>query len=199
MHIRSWFSGMKKMQRIIQRQFMQLSDVPLVSSKLLGTSLGPDISARDLGFPYPKTNTVYPADVVVKFYVLYEKWRMGEVQKSSSVAEYLKSITHFNGVIIHPSGTERSLHTSIDALSSSYADKLGTYSLVASQIGSSSWMVRFDHWEMKGDLRYFCRTNLLLNMKPENAEGFEVVYTSTKPGLKDTLLGASTYPSYRSL
>ena len=55
--------------------------------------LGPSFSVRDLEFPYPKVDTIKPADVVVKFYVLYEKWRRGEVQKSPSVIQYLKSIT----------------------------------------------------------------------------------------------------------
>jgi len=54
--------------------------------------LGPSVSARDLELPYPKLDIIKPTDVVVKFYVLYEKWRRGEVQKSSSVIQYLKSI-----------------------------------------------------------------------------------------------------------
>lgn len=58
--------------------------------------LGPNVSARDLEFPYPKVDTIKPADVVVKLYVLYEKWRRGDVLKSSSAMQLLKSITVSN-------------------------------------------------------------------------------------------------------
>ncbi len=56
-------------------------------------NLGPNDSPRDLEFPYPKLDAIKPADVVVKFYVLYEKWRRGEVQKAPSIIQYLKRIT----------------------------------------------------------------------------------------------------------
>jgi sucrose-6-phosphatase len=58
--------------------------------------LGPNVSARYLEFPYPKVETIKPADVVVKFCVLYEKWRRGDVPKSSPVVQFLKSITVSN-------------------------------------------------------------------------------------------------------
>ncbi|OEL32479.1 Sucrose-phosphatase 2 [Dichanthelium oligosanthes] len=60
--------------------------------------LGHNVSTRDLVLPYPKLDIIKPADVVVKFYVLYEKWRTGEVQKSSSVIQYLKSIAVMLGI-----------------------------------------------------------------------------------------------------
>jgi len=54
--------------------------------------LRPNVSPRDLELPHPKLSIIKPADLVVKFYVIYEKWRRGEVEKSSSVIQYLKSI-----------------------------------------------------------------------------------------------------------
>ncbi|XP_066365070.1 probable sucrose-phosphatase 3 [Miscanthus floridulus] len=131
--------------------------------------LGPNVSPRDLEFPQPKLGIIKPADVVVRFYVIYEKWRRGEVQKSPSVIQYLKSIAH-------------SLHASIDALRSCYGDKKAKKfrawvdRLVTSPLGTSNWLVKFDKWEMEGDARYCCRTTLLLNMKSETPEGLELLH-----------------------
>ncbi|BAF04995.1 Os01g0376700 [Oryza sativa Japonica Group] len=144
--------------------------------------LGPSVSPRDVGFPYVKEDHIKPTDAVVKFYVLYEKWRRAEVPKSDSVVQYFKNITHANGVIIQPSGLECSLHASVDALSSCYGEKQGKKyrtwvdRLFVSQSGSDSWLVRFDLWEAEGDARLCCLTSLALNVKPETPAGFLITH-----------------------
>ncbi|KAL5200118.1 hypothetical protein ABZP36_021321 [Zizania latifolia] len=144
--------------------------------------LGPNVSPRDVGFPYVKEDPIKPTDAVVKFYVLYEKWLRAEVPKSDSFIDYFKNITHANGVIIHPSGLECSLHASIDTLGSCYGDKQGKKyrawvdRLSVSQSGSDSWLVKFDLWETEGDALLCCLTSLSLNPKPETPAGFLVTH-----------------------
>jgi hypothetical protein len=43
--------------------------------------LGPNVSARDLELPHPKLGIIKPADVVVKFYIIYEKVAEGRTSK----------------------------------------------------------------------------------------------------------------------
>ena len=52
--------------------------------------LGPNLSPRDINCC--KVETINPCFEVVKFYVLYERWRRGEVEKSELYLEHLKSI-----------------------------------------------------------------------------------------------------------
>jgi hypothetical protein len=144
--------------------------------------LGPNVSPRDVEFPYVKEDSFKPTAAVVKFYVLCEKWRRADVPKTDSVIEYFKNITDASGVIIHPSGLELSIHSSINALASCYGDKQGKKyrswvdRLVISQTASDSWLVRFDLWEAEGDTWVCCLTTLALNVKPETPGGFVVTH-----------------------
>jgi len=144
--------------------------------------LGPNISPRDVEFPYVKDAPFKPTAAIVKFYVLYEKWRRADVPKAVSVIEYFKSITDANGVIIHPSGLELPIHSSIDALASCYGDKQGKKyrswvdRLVISQTASDSWLVRFDLWESEGAAWVCCLTTLALSVKPDTPGGFVVTH-----------------------
>ncbi|EMS66525.1 Sucrose-phosphatase 2 [Triticum urartu] len=144
--------------------------------------LGPNVSPRDVEFPYIKEDPFKPTAAIVKFYVLYEKWRRADVPKADSVIQYFKNITDANGVIIHPSGVELSIHSSIDELASCYGDKQGKKyrswvdRLVILQTASDSWLVRFDLWEAEGAAWACCFTTLALNVKPETPGGFVVTH-----------------------
>jgi hypothetical protein len=55
--------------------------------------LGPNVPPRDFNFPCIKEDSFKPTAAVVKFYVLYEKWRRADVPKADSVKEYFKNVT----------------------------------------------------------------------------------------------------------
>ncbi|KAM0867272.1 hypothetical protein ACQ4PT_042096 [Festuca glaucescens] len=55
--------------------------------------LGPNVSPRDVNFPCIKEDSFKPTTAVVKFYVLYEKWRRGDFPKTDSVTKYFKNVT----------------------------------------------------------------------------------------------------------
>ncbi|XP_022945512.1 sucrose-phosphatase 1-like [Cucurbita moschata] len=118
--------------------------------------LGPNLSPRDIDFKgccCCKVETTDPYFEVVKFYVLYERWRRGEVEKSEVYLEHLKSIFHAEGIVVDTSRNERSREELVDGMRGLYGDMKGTRfrswvdGLSSSEIGSDSWLLRFNKWE----------------------------------------------------
>ncbi|XP_073009441.1 sucrose-phosphatase 2-like isoform X1 [Typha latifolia] len=140
--------------------------------------LGPNTSPRDVDFSSSKEDSVKPAYEIVKFYMLYEKWRRAELEKCGSVIQNLKSISSPTGVIVHPSGVEHLFQEAIDAFGACYGDKQGKYfrvwvdKVVTSQISSDAWLVKFDKWELDGEEWECCMTTVLLNSKSEIPSSF---------------------------
>ncbi|KAF8395494.1 hypothetical protein HHK36_019440 [Tetracentron sinense] len=138
-------------------------------------SLGPNTSPRDVTDSSEcKLENVSPGREVVKFYLFYERWRRAEVEKSEQYMQNLKAVCvclllflmfviffpgdtwYPSGIFVHPSGVEQSLHECIDAMGRSYGDKQGKKFWVwvdrvsTAQIGSDTWLVKFDKWELSG-------------------------------------------------
>lgn len=63
---------------------------------------------------------------------------------------------HPSGVFIHPSGTEHHIKEHVNVLRKFYGDKQGKQfriwvdNVLATQIGSDTWLVKFDKWELCG-------------------------------------------------
>ncbi|XP_022968607.1 sucrose-phosphatase 1-like isoform X1 [Cucurbita maxima] len=118
--------------------------------------LGPNLSPRDI-IDFKgcccKVETTDPYFEVVKFYVLYERWRRGEVEKLEVYLEHLKSIFHAEGIVVDTSGNERSREELVDGMRGLYGDMKGTQfrswvdGLSSSEIGSDSWLLKFNKWE----------------------------------------------------
>ncbi|KAH1064497.1 hypothetical protein J1N35_029484 [Gossypium stocksii] len=141
-------------------------------------SFGPNVSPRDIkDWGKCRVNVLSPGYEVVKFYLLYERWRRAEVEKSDQILQNLKSSFYPLGTFVHPSGTEQPMSKCEDMMERLYGDKRGKQYCIwldrvsTSQIGSDAWLVKFDKWESTGEERYCCLTTVLLNTK-QAEEGF---------------------------
>lgn len=62
------------------------------------------------------------------------------------------------GIFVHPSGVEQPFHQCIDSMTRLYGDKQGHQFRIwldqvsSAQIGSDTWLVKFDKWELSGKI-----------------------------------------------
>ncbi|KAL3731874.1 hypothetical protein ACJRO7_028696 [Eucalyptus globulus] len=141
-------------------------------------SLGPNVSPRDIRDSLKCTVEVCnPGHEVVKFYLFYERWRRGEVERSDHFINNLR--LHFNsmGTFVHPSGIEIPFSQCIDELANSYGDQLGKQFRVwvdrvsVAQICSDTWLVKFDKCELCGKDRECRVTTVLLSSRHAKLPG----------------------------
>ncbi|PON42062.1 HAD-superfamily hydrolase, subfamily IIB [Parasponia andersonii] len=146
--------------------------------------LGPNLSPRDVAdFSECKLENVNPGHEVVKFYLFYERWRRAEVAHSEAYIASLKAMSLPCGVFVHPSGLEQLLTDRISAWGSHYGDKQGQQfrvwvdRVLASQISSDAWLVKFNKWELSGEERQSCVTTAILSLKGSSiSDGFTWVH-----------------------
>ncbi|KAL0847998.1 hypothetical protein Bca101_021245 [Brassica carinata] len=120
-------------------------------------NLGPSVSPRDvLDTENFHEEVLDPAHEVVQFYLLYEKWRCGEVEKSDEFLQNLKSLSSPLGVFVHPSGVEKPIHEWIDDLANLHGEgKAKQFRIWLDRVSSSlispeTWIVKFDKHELSG-------------------------------------------------
>ncbi|XP_019108099.1 sucrose-phosphatase 2 isoform X2 [Beta vulgaris subsp. vulgaris] len=134
--------------------------------------LGHCISPRDEmdSLEYSK-DRINPGLEVVNFYLACEKWQRGEVEKSTQFIQNLKSKFHTSGVFVHASGVEQPFYECLKALEMSHGHmqtfnfRVWVDRVSSAQIGSDTWLVKFDKWELSGKERRCCLTTALLNLK----------------------------------
>ncbi|ONH95755.1 hypothetical protein PRUPE_7G089300 [Prunus persica] len=142
--------------------------------------LGPNLPPRDIAdFSDYKLENPNPGHEVVKFFLFYEKWRRAEVENSAVYLASLKADCCPSGTFVHPSGVEQSLPECINGLRSSYGDKQGKQfrvwvdGVLATQVGSDTWLVKFDKWELSGEERHATKTTAVISSKGSDvSDGF---------------------------
>jgi sucrose-6F-phosphate phosphohydrolase len=120
-------------------------------------NLGPNVSPRDVmdteNFHGESLN---PAHEVVQFYLFYERWRCGEVEKSDKYLQNLKSLSSPLGIFVHPSGVEKPIHEWIDEMENLYGDgkekkfRIWLDNVTSSHISSDTWLAKFVKHELSG-------------------------------------------------
>ncbi|KAL4377278.1 hypothetical protein GQ457_02G024710 [Hibiscus cannabinus] len=145
-------------------------------------NLGSNSSPRDVAyFVECKVDHVNPSFEVVKFYLFYERWRRGEADNCES---YL-AIPRINSVIflrirLPLSGVEKTLRECIHTLKGCYGDQKGKQfqvwvdRVLSTPVGSSTWLVKFDKWELSGNERCCCVTTAKINAKKEGRNRVKV-------------------------
>ncbi|XP_021900829.1 sucrose-phosphatase 1-like isoform X3 [Carica papaya] len=133
-------------------------------------SLGPSLSPRDITDIWKsERENLNPGHEVVNFYLFYERWRRAEVEKSEQYIQNLKSVCHPSAAFVHPSGIERHMHQCIDIMSTFHGDKQGKQYYIwvdrisSAPIGSDTWLLKFDKWEICGEERRCCLATLLVS------------------------------------
>ncbi|CAN8254590.1 unnamed protein product [Cochlearia groenlandica] len=137
-------------------------------------NLGPSASPRDTleseNFHDESSN---PAHEVVQFYLFYERWRRGEVEKSDKYLQNLKSLSSPLGVFVHPSGEEKPIHESIDEMENVHGDmkennfRVWLDKVSVSHISSETWLAKFDKHECSEGKVRSCSTRVLLSCQEE--------------------------------
>ncbi|TKY61890.1 Sucrose-phosphatase 1 [Spatholobus suberectus] len=119
--------------------------------------LGPNLSPRDFSDIAEDVENASPGHESVKISLLIEKWRRAEVDNSELFLSGLKAVCLPSGVYIHPSGSEHHIREYINVLRNCYGDKQGKQfsvwvdGILATQICSDTWLVKFDKWESSGE------------------------------------------------
>ncbi|XP_031474982.1 sucrose-phosphatase 1-like isoform X2 [Nymphaea colorata] len=119
-----------------------------------------------------------PACEVVKFYSMYERWCRADIGDSESHIQDITGNLYPNGVIIYPWGVELSLCEAADALRQYYGGRKGKQFRVwidrvsTAQIGSDTWLMRFNKWEFFEGKRQCCIVTALLQFRAEGPEAF---------------------------
>uniref|UniRef100_A0A1J3I823 Sucrose-phosphatase n=1 Tax=Noccaea caerulescens TaxID=107243 RepID=A0A1J3I823_NOCCA len=136
--------------------------------------LGPSASPRDvLDTQTFQVENLDPAHEVVRFYLLYEKWRCGEVEKSDKYLQHLKSISSPLDIFDHPSGVKKPIHEWIDELENLHGDgkekqfRIWLDKVSASHVTSESWLVKFDKHEVSEGKVRSCSTRVLLSLQED--------------------------------
>lgn len=136
-------------------------------------NLGPSTSLRDVKDFF--NSNLEPESIgheIVKFYLFYEKWRRAEVEESC--LDHLKIAFNPSGVFVHPSGLEQSLSDSLNSIRKHYGDSRGKQyrvwvdRVLPTKIGSDSWLVKFEKWELSGEERLCSWTTAILSSKDSN-------------------------------
>ncbi|CAJ2672909.1 unnamed protein product [Trifolium pratense] len=132
--------------------------------------LGPNLSPRDVSDIVREQNdeNASPGHEIVRFSILNEKWRRAEIENSELLISGLQAATHPSAVFIHPSGADHNIKEYINIWRKLYGDKKGKQfrtwvdNVLATQISSDTWLVKFDKWELNGEERHGCVISSIL-------------------------------------